>query len=116
MKKLVLFLLVVGAVAGGYYYYHEYLSSSFLTQKTVTISGKEYDVRPKKYLAKCGLKVRRVPDRQNAAILYCKASNVYVEPDRVRLQPANSQMKPLYASPENVEIQGRVIAVIRQVG
>jgi len=40
---------------------------------------------------------------------------VYVEPDRVRLQPANSQMRPLYASPENVAIQGRVIAVIRQV-
>ena len=40
---------------------------------------------------------------------------VYVEPDRVRLQPANSQMKPLYASPDNVAIQGRVIAVIRQV-
>jgi repressor LexA len=40
---------------------------------------------------------------------------VYVEPDRVRLQPANSQMKPLYASPDNVAIQGRVIAVIRQL-
>jgi repressor LexA len=41
---------------------------------------------------------------------------VYVEPDRVRLQPANSQMKPLYAPPDNVEVQGRVIGVIRQVG
>jgi repressor LexA len=41
---------------------------------------------------------------------------VYVEPDRVRLQPANSQMQPFYASPDNVEIQGRVIGVIRQVG
>jgi repressor LexA len=41
---------------------------------------------------------------------------VYVEPDSVRLQPANSQMQPLYASPDNVAIQGRVIAVIRQVG
>ncbi len=40
---------------------------------------------------------------------------VYVEPERVRLQPANSQMKPFYASPDNVEIQGRVIGVIRQV-
>jgi repressor LexA len=40
---------------------------------------------------------------------------VYAEPERVRLQPANSQMKPLYAAPDNVEIQGRVIAVIRQV-
>ena len=41
---------------------------------------------------------------------------VYVEPDRVRLQPANSQMQPFYAAPDNVEIQGRVIGVIRQVG
>lgn len=40
---------------------------------------------------------------------------VYVEPDRIRLQPANSQMRPIYTSPDNVEIQGRVIAVIRQV-
>jgi repressor LexA len=40
---------------------------------------------------------------------------IYVEPDRVRLQPANSQMKPIYTSPRNVEIQGRVIAVLRQM-
>ena len=40
---------------------------------------------------------------------------VYMEPGRVRLQPANSQMKPIYTSPENVEVQGRVIAVIRQM-
>ena len=40
---------------------------------------------------------------------------VYVEPERVRLQPANSQMKPLYVTADNAEIQGRVIAVIRQV-
>lgn len=40
---------------------------------------------------------------------------VYVEPSRVRLQPANSRMQPIYAEPDNVEIQGRVIAVIRQL-
>ncbi len=40
---------------------------------------------------------------------------VYREPDRIRLQPANSQMKPIYAEPDNVEIQGRVIAVIREL-
>ncbi len=40
---------------------------------------------------------------------------VYVEPRRVRLQPANSQMQPIYANPDNVEIQGRVVAVIRLV-
>ena len=40
---------------------------------------------------------------------------VYAEPNRVRLQPANSQMKPIYTSPHNVEIQGKVIAVLRQM-
>ncbi len=39
----------------------------------------------------------------------------YMEGDRVRLQPANSQMRPLYVSPDNLEIQGRVVAVVRQV-
>ena len=40
---------------------------------------------------------------------------VYREPGRIRLQPANSRMKSIYAEPDNVEIQGRVIAVIRQL-
>jgi repressor LexA len=40
----------------------------------------------------------------------------YAESGRIRLQPANSQMKPIYVKPDNVEIQGRVIAVIRQLG
>ena len=40
---------------------------------------------------------------------------LYREPGRIRLQPANSQMKPIYADPENVEVQGTVIGVIRQV-
>ena len=39
----------------------------------------------------------------------------YGEPGRIRLQPANSQMQPMYVEPDNVEIQGRVIGVIRQM-
>jgi len=39
----------------------------------------------------------------------------YAESGRIRLQPANSQMKPIYVKPDNIEIQGRVIAVIRQL-
>ncbi len=39
----------------------------------------------------------------------------YGEPGRIRLQPANSHMQPIYAEPDNVEIQGKVIAVIRQL-
>jgi len=40
---------------------------------------------------------------------------VFAGADRVRLQPANSQMQPIYTEPDNVEIQGKVIAVIRQL-
>ncbi len=40
---------------------------------------------------------------------------IYIESDRIRLQPANSQMQPFYTSPDNIEIQGRVIAVLRQM-
>lgn len=39
----------------------------------------------------------------------------YKEQGRVRLQPANVQLDPIYASPDNVEVQGRVIGVIRQL-
>ena len=40
---------------------------------------------------------------------------VFSEPGRVRLQPANREMAPLFTSPDNAEVQGRVIAVIRRV-
>lgn len=39
----------------------------------------------------------------------------YHEGDRVRLQPENSQMQPIYVAPDNLQIQGKVLAVIRQV-
>ena len=38
----------------------------------------------------------------------------YLEGDRVRLQPANSQMGPIYSPARNVEIHGKVVAVIRR--
>jgi repressor LexA len=37
----------------------------------------------------------------------------YHEGDRVRLQPANSTMQPIYTTADNVEIQGRFISSIR---
>lgn len=39
----------------------------------------------------------------------------YRENGRIRLQPANPSFPALYAHPANVEIQGRVVAVIRQL-
>ena len=35
--------------------------------------------------------------------------------DQVRLQPANPTMDPIFAPAENVEIQGRVIMVMRRM-
>lgn len=40
---------------------------------------------------------------------------LYREPGRIRLQPANSQMEPIYTEPENIEVQGKVIGVIRKL-
>ncbi len=38
----------------------------------------------------------------------------YLEGDQVRLQPANSQMNPIYSSADNVEVRGKVVTVIRK--
>ena len=38
----------------------------------------------------------------------------YREGGRIRLQPANSTMDPIYADAGNVEVRGRVVEVIRQ--
>jgi repressor LexA len=40
---------------------------------------------------------------------------VYHEAGRIRLQPANRQMEPMYFKPEEVEIQGKVIGVLRKL-
>ena len=40
---------------------------------------------------------------------------IYFEPGRVCLRPANRQMAPVYHLPENVEVQGRVIGVLRKL-
>ncbi|MBN1219235.1 MAG: transcriptional repressor LexA [Anaerolineae bacterium] len=39
----------------------------------------------------------------------------YRENGHVRLQPANPKMEPIFVSPESVAVQGKVVAIIRQV-
>jgi repressor LexA len=39
----------------------------------------------------------------------------YHEGSRVRLQPANVTMDPIYTTPANVEIQGKLVSVIRSM-
>ena len=38
----------------------------------------------------------------------------FLEGDTVRLQPANSQMQPIFCPAEQIEIKGRVVTVIRK--
>jgi repressor LexA len=46
--------------------------------------------------------------RENEATL----KKFYREGDRVRLQPANTTMKPIFTEADNVEVQGKVLATI----
>jgi repressor LexA len=39
---------------------------------------------------------------------------IYYEPNRIRLQPANENMEPIYVDPDKLLVQGRVIAVLRK--
>ena len=38
---------------------------------------------------------------------------IYLDGDRVRLQPANVTMDPILTSPSNVEVQGKLVTVVR---
>jgi len=49
-------------------------------------------------------------DRQEVTL-----KKIYREGERIRLQPANQAMHPSYQAPDNVEIQGKVIGVIRSL-
>jgi repressor LexA len=50
-------------------------------------------------------------DREETTLKY-----IYREGSRVRLQPANPTMKPIYIDdPRTVQVQGRVVAVVRQI-
>jgi repressor LexA len=40
---------------------------------------------------------------------------IYRDKAQVRLQPANSQMEPIYVEPGNIDIQGKVVGVIRKI-
>jgi len=49
-------------------------------------------------------------DRQEATL-----KKIYYEPKHIRLQPANEAMKPIYVDPDEIQVQGRVVAVLRKV-
>lgn len=51
-----------------------------------------------------------ISDREETTLKY-----YYPEGERVRLQPANPQYDPIYVPANQLEIQGKVIAVVRQL-
>jgi len=67
--------------------------------------------------------MRHVKEAQNGDLVAVWLKDVkettlkrfYRERDRVRLQPANPTMEPIYVHPANVEIQGKVVLVIRRL-
>jgi repressor LexA len=40
---------------------------------------------------------------------------LFREKETIRLQPSNASMKPLYVNPQNIEVQGKVVGVIRKL-
>jgi repressor LexA len=61
-----------------------------------------------------------VADGETAAVWLKNEQEVtlkklYRESGRIRLQPANSEMKSIYTRPENIEVQGKVVAVLRKL-
>jgi len=48
-------------------------------------------------------------ERQEATL-----KKLYREPGRIRLQPANRRMRPIYVDPDQIEVQGRIIGVLRR--
>lgn len=76
------------------------------------VSDGDYVVMKKTHDARNGEMVAVWLHDQNATTL----KHFYREADgRVRLQPANPYMEPIYADPRNVQVQGKVVLVVRQL-
>jgi len=63
--------------------------------------------------------VQKVENGQTAAVWLrdeqeVTLKKVYYEKDCIRLQPANPLMAPIFSPAENVQVQGKLIAVIRE--
>jgi repressor LexA len=51
-----------------------------------------------------------IPDEEETTL-----KRFYLEGDRVRLQPANPTMGPMFYPADSVEVMGKVLCVIRQM-
>ncbi len=67
------------------------------------------------------MKKQEVAENGDMCAVWLKDKNettlkrIYREKNRIRLQPMNPTMKPLYADPRDVRIQGKVVLVVRQL-
>lgn len=71
------------------------------------IDGDIVIVNPKSSIKEGDVVVALV-DNQTATL-----KRIYREPDRIRLQPANESMEPIYV--KEVDVQGKVEAIIRKL-
>ena len=51
-----------------------------------------------------------ITDREETTLKYCRPEGA-----QVRLHPANPAYEPIYVPAERLEIQGKVVAVVRQL-
>jgi repressor LexA len=65
-------------------------------------------VEPSRQANNGAMVVARLKEENETTLKY-----LYREGDTVRLQPANEQMEPIYSHAGNVEVQGRVVGIIR---
>lgn len=68
-------------------------------------------VKPSETVENGDMVVAWLKDEEQATL-----KRFYLEGDRVRLQPANSQMDPIYSAADNVEVKGKIVEVIRKLG
>ncbi|MBN1259309.1 MAG: repressor LexA [Anaerolineae bacterium] len=66
--------------------------------------------KPQQYIENGEMAAVWLPDRGETTL-----KKVYYEGPRVRLQPANPSMEPFYVPATDVQIQGKVVLVIRRV-
>lgn len=66
-------------------------------------------IQPTQHVENGEMVVAWLKDEEEATL-----KKFYLEGDRVRLQPANSQMSPIYCSASSVEVRGKVVSVIRK--
>jgi hypothetical protein len=81
VKRLISALLLFVVLGGAGWWHDAQSASSFLDQKSIVIDHAEQPVRPEASLVKIGCTLRHVPDKDNAAVLYTKASNISRKPE-----------------------------------